>query len=197
MRKILDYTSWKKIYESSETDSLIKSYIAYKNIMYKTIWKEICISSKLSETNIREKSIYYNWLYPQDQRYYKSTDSNKLAMHNKYFIGKDADSFNIEFKNRLNKAVNDIEWLRKVSNKLNLIFPNSGTNESSIDIINIQKYIKSKLGESNALVKDNGTPSKEFADGIFYINSTKAYIEVILNDFKPNYLLELISKEQV
>ena len=197
MGQVLDYTSWKKLYESIETDSINKSYMTYKNIMYKTIWKEICISAKLSETNIKEKSIYYNWIYPQDQRYYKSTDSNKLAMHNTYFIGKDAESFNIEFKNRLNKAINDVEWLKNVSTKLNYIFPNSGTSEYSVDILNIQKYIQSKLGEKSELVKDNGTPGQAFADGVFYINSTKAFIQVIINDFKPNYLLELISKEQV
>mgnify|MGYP003342628810 CR=1 FL=1 len=76
---------------------------------------------------------------------------------------------------------------------VNSLFGNVGTNNPSAEVENVQFAIKNKLDVTNPdMVKDNGA-GQDFFDGVFYAHSTKAYIQLAINQFIPSKTLEQTS----
>ena len=167
------------------------AYEKYKNDMWRTIFKNIAIPAQRSQENVKNKTVSYDWRYPQDQMKGQFKDT----MQNTYTIGTDADAFDIEFKKRLTQALGDNNWLTRVANELNALFGNVGTNNPNDTVIEVQTYIKNRFPKGDKRVEDNGTPGRRFNDGVFYAHSTRAYIQLIINSFQPHKILELTSTQ--
>jgi hypothetical protein len=191
MGAVLDFNSWKRLYENAEggQPGADAAYTKYKNDMWKVIWTSLCIAAKRTKDDVAANRIYYNWKYPQDEQ-------KGNTMKNQYTVGKSADLFNSEFNKRLKLAMADNSWLTTVANSLNGLFKGAGTNTPDPQTQLVQQYIKSKLSASNPdMVENNGKPGQEFADGVFYAHSTKAYVQMAMNSFVPSALLERTSIE--
>ena len=155
---------------------------AYKANLIKIwpkIYETIAIGAWRTRDNVANKQIMYNWKYPQDQ-------SKTKGMQNTYTIGTDAKAFDTEFKKRLTAAVEDANWLATASSRLNTALQNDTTT-----IKLIQTAIFNKMGGSkNPAVASNGTPGRNFVDGVFGNVSTKAFALLAIDVFQPHITLE-------
>jgi hypothetical protein len=99
--------------------------------------------------------------------------------------------FNERYWTVFNEKVKQPEWVKYIVGQFNNLF-GSSQDKPSEDVKSIQGYIKSKLETDPKLkgyVKNNGTPGRDFVDGVWGPVSSTAWLMFAKNLVDPSYTI--------
>lgn len=107
------------------------------------------------------------------------------------WVAQSKKEFNDEFIKRYNAALKNRNWLLYVANEYNKLF-NTTVKKPSETVKNIQAFIASQM-KGDPLVDNNGTPGQPFADGVWGVVSTRAWLTYAIQNINPFNTIQQIA----
>jgi hypothetical protein len=172
-------------------------FIQYKDEMWVIVYGQIIghsgFDSLSDPTGNRETGNNYVTYWVQDTKrntypFYGHFKNLKIPQE---WNDQSKKLFNERYWTAFNEKVKQPEWVKYIVGQFNNLF-GSSQDKPSEDVKSIQGYIKSKLETDPKLkgyVKNNGTPGRDFVDGVWGPVSSTAWLMFAKNLVDPSYTI--------